>query len=52
MIDRFQYQKAVEKASAMLRAAGLMITPAERERFEVLGLFRRVLDRVKTAGGR
>ena len=35
MIDRFQYQKAVEKASAMLRAAGLVITPAERERFEV-----------------
>ena len=35
MIDRFQYQKAVEKASAMLRAAGLVITPSERERFEV-----------------
>ena len=35
MIDRFQYQKAVEKASAMLREAGLVITPAECERFEV-----------------
>jgi D-lyxose ketol-isomerase len=35
MIDRFQYQKAVEKSSAMLRDAGLAITPAERERFEV-----------------
>ena len=35
MIDRFQYQKAVEKASAMLQEAGLAITPAERERFEV-----------------
>ena len=35
MIDRSQYQTAVERASAMLRAAGTVITPAERERFEV-----------------
>ncbi|MEW5976236.1 MAG: D-lyxose/D-mannose family sugar isomerase [Acidobacteriota bacterium] len=35
MIDRRQYQMAVERASAMLREAGMVITPAERERFEV-----------------
>ena len=35
MIDRSQYQKAVERASAMLREAGMVITPAEHERFEV-----------------
>ena len=35
MIDRFQYEMAVERSSAMLREAGLAITPAERERFEV-----------------
>src|SRR5690349_22774274 len=35
MIDRVQYEKAVEKASEMLRSAGLAITSAERERFEV-----------------
>ena len=35
MIDRFQYERAVERSSAMLREAGLAITPAERERFEV-----------------
>ena len=35
MIDRSQYQTAVERASAMLRQAGMVITAAERERFEV-----------------
>src|SRR5881409_3699796 len=35
MIDRSQYQAAVARASAMLREAGMVITPAERERFEV-----------------
>src|SRR5262245_58621751 len=35
MIDRCQYQTAVEIASAMLRKAGMVITPAEQERFEV-----------------
>jgi D-lyxose ketol-isomerase len=35
MIDRQEYQRAVERASAMLQRAGLTITPEERERFEV-----------------
>src|SRR5438477_10964548 len=35
MIDHLQYQKAVEKAEAMLKQAGIVITAAERERFEV-----------------
>lgn len=35
MIDRKQYERAVERASAMLQKAALVITPAERERLEV-----------------
>ncbi len=35
MIDHQQYQRAVERASAMLQRAGVVITSAERERFEV-----------------
>src|SRR6266536_1954370 len=35
MIDRQQYEAAVERASAMLQQAGMVITSAERERFEV-----------------
>ena len=35
MIDHLQYQKAVEKVEAMLKQAGIVITTAERERFEV-----------------
>lgn len=35
MIDRQQYQQAVDRASAMLQQAGIVITPEERDRFEV-----------------
>ena len=35
MISRQEYERAVERASAMLQQARLVLTPAERERFEV-----------------
>ena len=35
MISQRQYNAAVEKSIAMLRQAGLVITPAERDRVEV-----------------
>jgi len=35
MIAREKYRETVEKAARMLDRAGLAITPAERERFEV-----------------
>jgi D-lyxose ketol-isomerase len=35
MIDYQQYQKAVARAESLLKQAGIVITPAERERFEV-----------------
>jgi D-lyxose ketol-isomerase len=35
MIDRQEYQRAVQRASAMLQKAGMVITPAELDRFEV-----------------
>jgi D-lyxose ketol-isomerase len=35
MITQRQYQVAVERAYAMLKQAGIVITPTERERFEV-----------------
>jgi D-lyxose ketol-isomerase len=35
MISPEQYQKAVENASGLLQKAGFVITPEERERFEV-----------------
>ena len=34
MITRGQYQAVVERACTMLKEAGIVITPAERERFE------------------
>ena len=35
MIDYRQYQAAVERAARLLQQAGVVITPPERERFEV-----------------
>jgi D-lyxose ketol-isomerase len=35
MIDYRQYQAAAERAASLLQQAGIVITPAERERFEV-----------------
>lgn len=35
MISQKQYESAVERAAEMLKQCGMVITPAERERFEV-----------------
>ena len=45
MIDYQQYLAAVERASAMLTHAGFVITPAEREHFEVADFGLRELEK-------